>query len=250
MTMVVEFRAVRGDTATLMRSLLTERGVQLGDNGDAVVSWGVRLHGDTRPSLNASAGWDKLDELTTMGKAGVRIPAFSLDGAGLQFPILGRKRQHTKAKDIIPILQNDKEFEWRKAGGASDYFVQYIPKKAEYRVWAYRRRSLAVYEKQMRYPERYVRGVGWNWQQGFAFVFVPEAPEELKQLGAAAVDALGLDFGAVDILHGMDGQYHALEVNTAPGVQEARTGIAKLADKIAKWVELGCPKRRGQEDVR
>lgn len=242
--MVVEFRAVRGATADLMRTMLTECGVQLGvENAEAVVSWGCRIENETRPTLNASAGWDKFNELSTMHKAGVKVPPFSLNGAGLQFPMLGRKRQHTKAKDIIAILQNDKEFEWRKMGGASDYFVQYVAKKAEYRVWAYRRRPLAVYEKVLKYPERYTR-IGWNWQQGFAFNFVPEAPETLKQLGASAVNALGLDFGAVDIIQGMDDQLYALEVNTAPGVSEARTGISKLANKIAKWVELGCPPRK------
>lgn len=241
--MVVEFRAVRGETGVLLQRLLTERGVQIGPTGDAVVSWGVRLQNETRPTLNASAGWDKFDELVTLHKAGIKAPPYSLEGDGLQFPILGRKRNHTRGRDIVSCLQNDKEFEWRKAGKISDYFVQYVPKKAEYRVWAYRRRSLAVYEKVMRYPERY-RGVGWNWHQGFAFTFVNEAPEELKQLGATAVNSLGLDFGAVDILHGQDGQYYVLEVNSAPGVQEARTGISKLANHIAKWVNLGCPERR------
>lgn len=249
--MIVEFRAVPGPTGQMLAGMLQERGLEVNRSflrenrgGDCVVSYGVRLTNETRPALNARAGWDKLEELTTMRDKGILVPPFSLDGKGLEFPILGRKRRHTKAKDIVPILQNDQEFEWRLAGGVSEYFVQYIPKQAEYRVWAYRKRPLGVYQKVMKYPERYVRGVGWNWQQGFAFEFKPEPPEELRAAGVNAIDALGLDFGAVDILHGKDGKVYVLEVNTSPGTQGARAGISNLADKITRWVSLGCPKRR------
>lgn len=244
---MLELRAVPGDTGRLMRELLTERGVRIGAPGDAIVSWGVRVRGDV-PVLNGRAGTrDKLEELTVLRDSGVLVPPFSLDGEGLEFPILGRKRHHTQARDIVPVLENDREFEWRRAGGASDYFVQYVAKQAEYRVWAYRRRPLASYEKVLRYPERYTR-VGWNWQHGFAFEFVREAPDGLQELGARAVDAMGLDFGAVDILAGKDGRLYVLEVNTAPGVQGARQGVRRLADKIAKWVTLGYPRRRGDGD--
>jgi hypothetical protein len=51
---------------------------------------------------------------------------------------------------------------------------------------------------------------------------------------------VSLDFGAVDILHGKDGHFYVLEVNTAPEVEgEGRQVIQSLADKIAAWEKNG-----------
>ncbi len=236
----------------MLEQLLRERGLQIGQPADAVVCYGAGYNG-ALPRLNGRAGTrNKFQELQALAERQVLVPPHSIDGAGLTFPILGRRFHHSKAKDIIPILQNDVEFAWRKQSGLCDFFVQYIPRSREYRVWSYRRRPIAVYEKIMRYPERYRvgrdAGIGWNWDHGFAFEFYHNAPEELKQLGAAAVEAMGLDFGAVDIIHSTTGQMYVLEVNTAPGVQDLRQGIVMLADKIARWVELGYPRRRGDDE--
>lgn len=42
--------------------------------------------------------------------------------------------------------------------------------------------------------------------------------ERIEQLAIDAIEALGLDFGAVDIIRNPDGQVFVLEVNTAPGL--------------------------------
>lgn len=252
---MIELRVVPGPTGRLLATLLRERGIEVTtqrgtDTVQGIVSYGVPLESTRTPTLNARAGTlNKFEEMHTLHEKGILVPPHSIDGSGLTFPILGRKFKHSKARDIVPILQNDTEFEWRKQGGACDYFVQYIPRRREYRVWAYRRRPLAVYEKIMRYPDRYgverSAGIGWNWNHGFAFEFYHEAPEAIKQLGCQAVDALGLDFGAVDIIHGMDGTLYVLEVNTAPGTQGVRQGIDILANKIVNWQRLGFPARKG-----
>lgn len=240
-------------TGQLLARMLRERGVEVVPNGDAIVSYGVAVN-DPRPALNANAGRrNKFEELTRLREQGVVVPNFSQDGVGLTFPVLGRKFTHSKARDIVPILQNDKEFEWRKNGGACDYFVQYIPRNREFRVWAYRRRILAVYEKIMRYPDRYrvgkTAGIGWNWDHGFAFVFLPkeQRPEGLEAMGAAAVAAMELDFGAVDAIQAMDGTLYALECNSAPGVQGPRQGLDVLANKIQRWEALGYPRRNNAQ---
>lgn len=241
---MVELRQVPGPTGRLLRELLVEKGVPLGTPADAVVSYGVGLQTD-KPALNANAGkLHKFGQLQAMAAKGVSVPPHSLDGHGLAFPILGRKFHHRAGRDIIPILQNDREFEWRKAGGASDFFVQYIPRETEYRLWVYRRKVGATYEKVMAHPERYTR-IGSNWENGFAFNIVAGAPEELKDVAAAAVDACELDFAAVDVLKGKDGRYYVLECNTAPGVEGVRQGLDFFARKIARWVELNYPARKG-----
>jgi len=50
--------------------------------------------------------------------------------------------------------------------------------------------------------------------------------ERVEQLAIDAVEALGLDFGAVDILMTGDGSVYVLEVNTAPGLGNTDTLMA------------------------
>jgi glutathione synthase/RimK-type ligase-like ATP-grasp enzyme len=56
----------------------------------------------------------------------------------------------------------------------------------------------------------------------------------MREIAAAAVTALGLDFGAVDLAQRPDGTLFVLEVNRAPGV-EAGTAVA-YAQAIQRWL--------------
>lgn len=241
---MLELRAVPGETGRLLAALLRERGIELGTaNPQGVVSYGVAVH-TTLPSLNARAGTrNKLEELEALKAAGVSVPPFGRGVEGLTFPLVGRRLRHTRGRDIQIILGDQDEITWlRNAGRMPDYFTQYVPRAAEFRVWAYRRRCLAVYQKQMVRPAEY-RDFGWGHGNGFAFNIVAGASEDVKALGTSAVDALRLDFGAADIIRGRDGHLYVLEVNTAPGVEGPRQGLMALANKIARWVELGYPRR-------
>lgn len=229
-------------TGRALREILHERGLVGEPQG--LVSYGVSLD-RTLPTLNANAGRvNKWQELGILKDRGLPVPPFALDAEELSFPVLGRKRNHTRGRDIVPILAKDSDYEYRKNGGHFDFVVQYVARRTEFRVWSYRRRHLATYEKVFRYPEQY-RRIGCAADNGFAFEYVREPQEELKDLGGRAVDALDLDFGAVDILQSVDGRYYVLEVNTAPGVEGPRHGLIKLADKIQRWIELGYPRRNG-----
>lgn len=53
-----------------------------------------------------------------------------------------------------------------------------------------------------------------------------------------AVEAVGLDFAAVDIILGKDGQEYVLELNTAPGL-ESPTILAAYREAIVKYVRRG-----------
>jgi hypothetical protein len=63
-----------------------------------------------------------------------------------------------------------------------------------------------------------------------------EASEECKALAIAAVDAVGLDFGAVDIIYNdYHKQYYVLEVNTAPGLEGTTlTNYVKAITNVIK----------------
>lgn len=102
-------------------------------------------------------------------------------------------------------------------------YVLYKKKKQEFRVHVFQGTVLDVQEKRR---EREVdrddfqsrirnRDNGW--------VFCREdivEPHDLRDVAIAAVTALGLDFGAVDIIYNQrEDQCYALEVNTAPGLE-------------------------------
>lgn len=207
-----------------------------------VVCWG-RSYTGAEPTLNAQAGRaNKLQQLQQFKDAGILTPPFwtKVPSEPSDFPLLGRTLSHHGGRDI-DLLMEPNAAQWAK----SDYYIRYIPRETEYRVWCYRRRHLGTYQKiQTKASKR----IGANYRNGFVFQLVAaeNIPAGIREIAAKAVDCLGLDFGAVDILKGIDGAYYVLEVNSAPGVEgENRQVIQALAAKVKKWEALGFPKRNG-----
>lgn len=77
-----------------------------------------------------------------------------------------------------------------------------------------------------------------NHENGYVFCTENvQAPEEVIEAGFAAVEALGLDFGAVDILAKTTGEVAVLEVNTAPGL-EGKT-LDWYAEQLGGYIPHG-----------
>lgn len=215
-----------------------------------VVCWGLG-HNGTEPTLNGRCGAaNKLQQLQKFKAAGLGVPEFwtKPPTEADAYPVLGRKLQHHGGTDIKLIM----EPEMLQIFGHSDFYTQYVPRATEYRSWIYRRRHLATYEKRLVRPEEAIRRnrVGANHRNGYAFLLMnsDHVPDGLRDLAARAVDVLGLDFGAVDILRGVDGKLYVLELNSAPGAESAdRAGLKSLAAKINTWERLGMPRRNGDK---
>jgi hypothetical protein len=243
--MIVNIARGCGPTGRLLEGLLRERGI--GTQQDAVVCYGTGYRGNL-PALNGNVGrFDKYQQFVELKRAGVRVPNFFTPQEAQRattFPLFGRALMHREGKDIMPALQPE-DVPLRVAAG-STFFTEYVPRTTEYRVWIYRRRHLSTYQKVMRHPEMY-KHFGCSFRNGFAFELVKQLdlPTPAIEQAGAAVSALGLDFGAVDVLQGKDGLPYVLEVNTAPGVDGPRVSISALADKIMRWKELGFPRRNG-----
>lgn len=223
------------------------QGLLEGVKGDATVSYGCRLTAGPR-TLNAMAGGgNKYEELVTLHKMGVNCPRFwlSRDIVGnKQCPtlVLGRRFNHHGGTDIRLCATPASVRYW---AGRRDFFTQVIPNDREFRVWVYRGAHLGTYEKVKVRAGR--PGFGRNYRNGYAFQLVPtdRVSRDAVESAKAAIKALGLDFGAVDIIHGEDKNYYVLEVNSAPGVQgDTRQCIQGLARHIRTWVEKGCPGRK------
>lgn len=243
---MLQLHAAKGPTGRLLGQMLKDKGLMKG-RVQAVVNYGYGEDSGL-PTLNAKAGrQNKYEELVKLDDAGVRTIPFSRSAADLHAPIFGRKLHHTQGKDIFvyqvrPLLRGDR---------LSDYYTQQVNKDAEFRVWVFRKKSLATYVKELAYPAKNGRRGRskevWNWSNGYGYNFVkPEdSPDNLKALAIDAVAALDLDFGAVDIVLGTDRRYYVLEVNTAPGTQgNARQGVTSLVNCIERWTQNGFKERQ------
>jgi hypothetical protein len=245
---MIELRAITGPTGQLLAEMLTEKGLFKGDP-KGIVNYGYVAGGRGRslPTLNAKAGClNKLEELQLLAKNGVSTIPCSVDPRGLNPPLFGRRIHHTRGNDIVVVACGRPDPRKR----ISDYYTTIIPKTREYRVWAFRGIPIGTYEKVLTYPERLgLRGRSkdvWNWRNGYGYEFVhpKEAAKPLKALGCSAIEALDLDFGAVDIILGTDKKFYVLEVNTAPGVEGRRQALVSLANHIETWVKEGFPERK------
>lgn len=117
-------------------------------------------------------------------------------------------------------------------------YVKYKKKKHEYRVHVFLGEVIDVQQKKReRDVERdeeaqMVRNRANGWVFAREDVFVPQT---LHSVALSAVAALGLDFGAVDIIYNQkENKCYALEVNTAPGL-EGET-IKKYGEAIEHYV--------------
>jgi len=232
-------------TGQLLQSMLS------GVSGDATVSYGVRLS-PQKNVLNAMAGGgNKYEELERLAKAGILVPQYwrsgSTIGVKLPLPVLARRFNHRGGTDIRLCGTLRAVAFWSQR---RDFFTRFIDSDREYRVWVYRNSHLGTYEKVLRHAPKRPGMVGRNHGNGYAFelVHAENVPREAVAVACKAIGALGLDFGAVDIIHGRDGEYYVLESNSAPGVEgEGRQCIQLLAKHITRWVEKGCPGRKGEK---
>ena len=235
-----------GPTSRILAGLLRAEGVEVNDNSPNIVSWGVAVRGEH--VLNGNAGrYDKLRQQLRLREAGVAcLDCFERVPSQQEFyPLIARRLHHVAGRDIRVCLQPEDAEHARRLG--ADFFTKFIPRETEFRVWIYRRRHLGTYQKILTRPERY-RSFGCNYHNGWAFRLVQSesVPRNVVELAASAVDALGLDFGAADILIPKAGGGLVLEVNTAPGVEgDGRQVIQALARKIANWHNRGFLRRNG-----
>lgn len=101
-------------------------------------------------------------------------------------------------------------------------YTKYVPKKEEWRIHVVRG-DIIDFARKIRNPEVADADVNWkvrNHANGFIFAREVDPPaEDIKAQALAAVEALGLDFGAVDVIWNQQQQRaYVLEVNTAPGL--------------------------------
>lgn len=150
---------------------------------------------------------------------------------------LGRKRSHFGGRDITVFEGFHTESVF------SDFFTEFVPSENEMRLHVFRGELIGAQVKKWvgegDVPEIPIR----NHDRGWVFVpYMRKRPNQSRiDAAIAAVGALGLDFGAVDILSERD---TILEVNTAPGLSERFLSL--YVEAIRRWDSDGAEVREAE----
>lgn len=211
---------------------------------EVVVCFGVSMRDPLVrkvPALNGHVNmYNKLQHFDRFRDADVLCPStFPVRnaperGRGFPLPWFARKVSHERGKDIS-VCQTWEDVSRIKAEGEKDFFSVYVPHSEELRAWVWKDEVFAVYHKQYR---------NHSLENYKNMEFRSELRDDLLRTrtltGGAieAVKALKMDFGAVDILHGLDGKYYVLEVNSMPDISSnIRVSGIRLADRVSRWAE-------------
>jgi glutathione synthase/RimK-type ligase-like ATP-grasp enzyme len=121
-------------------------------------------------------------------------------------------------------------------------YVKYKKKKKEFRVHVFNGQVIDLAEKRrFRQERRDESFVGLIRNHGNGWAFCRDAivePTGLRELAIQSVAALGLHFGACDIIwNEKENKCYSLEVNTAPGLQG--TTLERYSQAIANYVTRG-----------
>lgn len=185
---------------------------------------------------------NKLSAFQALQAAGVAIPKFTIDlttattwlrtGSTVveRHELRGNSGEGIRIVNLDdPDMPNDIQ--------RAPLYTRFIPKTAEFRVHVFRGEVIDYIEKKKVLAERrganfnkYVSSINCDWV--FSRTDVRDMPE-VRAIAIKAVVALGLDFGAVDVVFA-DGVPYVLEVNTAPGL--SGTTLVKYANAFRRYM--------------
>ena len=163
---------------------------------------------------------DKLEQYKIMrGKEIPQPEMWESDYLIIKYPCLGRKKHHSRGRDIefIEDIFDAEESE-------SDFFTQYIDKKSEYRVHVLG--DICLVKRKAADPnmeqDPIIRSRGKGWRQ---ISYDGRYKEDLETLAKKAVDALEMNFGVVDIIRDQNNELLVLEVNSSPALNETKMEV-------------------------
>lgn len=117
-----------------------------------------------------------------------------------------------------------------------EFYVKKLDLTRELRVHSFLGRSIRAGVKAPR--EGFVNPHPWirSWDAGYAIRYDGvTATQRHRDIAHQACQALGLDFGAVDVAEQANGELVVLEVNRAPGLEGGTT--TRYAGAIQRWIQ-------------
>lgn len=199
---------------------------------DRIIRWGNRT--ETRFQASITGGiLNKKSALTDASNKGRCLEL--LTAAGINTPpaadhfhydlLVGRTETHVGGSGFF-LISSQRDFELARDHLHCTHFMTYVPTQREYRVHVFRGRVIGVGEKLMgeNCTSLHIRNVstGWTFSYGRE-----RTPQDVQNIGIQTVQALGLDFGACDIIKSINNNFYVLEVNTAPSLCKPVEGGAR-----------------------
>lgn len=208
------------------------------------VNWGCTLRkmqtltlvpGDVL-NANISTATSKRTSLRMLKEANIPVPEMLLEWTpGLEGRWLARK-DYLSGGQGIEVLENGAAPEW-----ACDFIVKYIPKNFELRIHVL---NDTIVLEQFKYVPKGSNVLIRNHTNGATFSakslnteLMPNLADQCRELAIKTIRALGLQFGAVDMLISKKGSPFILEVNTAPGLTDEAGTLPAYVDAFRNLIE-------------
>ena len=179
---------------------------------------------------------NKLSAFTRMKDKGVSVPEFTTDRKVAEdwvkkHTVVARKLLSGHSGAGIEIIEPKSEVV------DAPLYVIYVKKKAEYRIHVFKGDVIDIQHKRKKLGlekediDTRVRNHDNGW------VFCKEGvnpPKCVLEESIKAMEALQLDFGAVDVIYnGLERKAYVLEINCAPGLEGST--VTSYKDAIIKW---------------
>lgn len=203
---------------------------------DVIINWGLptEIHrcGYLNPIHSVRLATNKAKTFEVLSTNGISVPKVIAKAnleEGKTYLARTILNGHS-GEGIIPFT-----FDGSNAPTAPLY-VEFIEKTAEYRVIAVGDNAVDVKQKLRKRDFEGERShYVWNLDNGYIMARNDISfPDTLPPLGVAAIKALGLTYGAVDIIMDARGNLYVLEINTAFGLEGAT--IALVGDAIKQLI--------------
>jgi hypothetical protein len=206
--------------------------------GHLIVNWGSAVFprwwtpGAARSTLNqpsqVGTAINKLRTFETLHRVGVRVPDFTRDRTqavtwrdGGAVVVARMSLTGSEGRGIVLVQE-------REAIPQAPLYTKHVRHRREFRIHVFGNTVIDVAEKRKRtdFPNEEKNPLIRSWRNGWVFAHQNvNTPEDVLTQALQAVQALQLDFGAVDVgYREKEGRAYVFEVNTAPGIEGTTVG--------------------------
>jgi carbamoylphosphate synthase large subunit len=235
---IYPYKMASNSARELAKALNTKRVLPDGNyfpkRSHVIINWGNHKWPNWFTDEDGQAVHSMLNECDAVDVARNKLLTFlSLKDEGVSIPQFTTERSVANdwLRNAGPVLERHSltgsrgsGIVYRESGTVNEapLYVRYVPKKAEYRVHVFKEEVIDVQQK--RKSKSYEGTVDTkirNHGNGWVFCRDNVSPNPAVTSSAvAAIKALGLDFGAADVIWNEKQQKaYVLEVNTAPGLE-------------------------------